>query len=149
WRKRAFRAVVTRLERLALRPGAASRFIAPSSRVRDDLALHFGLRERVRVIPHGTDVETFHPRNRAKWRGPIRCELGLDDDACVALYVGDMQKAMPAAIRAVAKAPGVRLVAVSPTNPAPYQALAAAEGIAPRVHFVPVTETIERYHAAA
>src|SRR5262245_49895887 len=45
WRKRVFRAVVSRLERLALRPGAASRFIAPSARAAEDLAIHCGLRD--------------------------------------------------------------------------------------------------------
>jgi UDP-glucose:(heptosyl)LPS alpha-1,3-glucosyltransferase len=149
WRKRVFRAVVTRLERLALRPGAAARFIAPSARAAEDLAAYFGLHDSVRVIRHGVDTELFHPRNRPVWRGPIREELGLATDDCVALYVGDPQKALPAAIRALAKSPGVRLVAVSKSDPMPYATLATSEGVAARVRFVAGTEHVERYYAAA
>jgi glycosyltransferase involved in cell wall biosynthesis len=149
WRKRVFRSVVTRLDRLVMRPGAAVRFIAPSARVRDDMAEHYGLAAQTRVVRHGTDTETFHPRNRAAARGPVRAELGLGPGACAALFVGDLQKAMPAAVRALAKAPGVTLVAVSRTEPAPYAALAAAEGVADRVRFVPATAAVARYYAAA
>jgi UDP-glucose:(heptosyl)LPS alpha-1,3-glucosyltransferase len=149
WRKRVFRAVVTRLDRLVMRPGAAARFIAPSSRVKADLREHYGLNEQVRVVYHGTDTEQFHPRNVAAWRGPVRADLGLKDTDCVALYVGDLQKAMPAAVRAVAKVPGVTLVAVSRSDPAPYAALAAELGVTGRVKFVPPTGHVERFYAAA
>ncbi|MDB5311170.1 MAG: hypothetical protein JWO38_5372 [Gemmataceae bacterium] len=149
WRKRVFRAVVTRLERLVMRPGAAARFIVPSARVRADLAAYYRLGDRVRVVYHGTDTEAFHPRNRARWREPVRAELGLLPADRVALYVGDLQKAMPAAVRALARAPGVKLVAVSRTDPAPYAALAAAEGVTDRVRFVPPTVEVAKYYAAA
>jgi len=149
WRKRVFRAVVTRLDRLVMRPGAAARFIAPSARVKDDLAEYYGLTDRVRVVHHGTDTEAFHPRNRGKWRDAVRAELGLAPTNCAALYVGDLQKAMPAAVRAVARVPGVRLVAVSRSDPAPYAALAASEGVADRVVFAPFSAEVARYYAAA
>lgn len=149
WRKRVFRAVVTRLDRLVMRPGAAVRFIAPSARAKEDLAVHHRLTDRVRVVYHGTDTEAFHPRNRGKWRDAVRAELGLAPADVAALYVGDLQKAMPAALRAVAAVPGVRLVAVSKSDPAPYRADAVGLGIAERVLFVPPTAEVARYHAAA
>jgi UDP-glucose:(heptosyl)LPS alpha-1,3-glucosyltransferase len=149
WRKRVFRSVVTRLERWLMSPGSAGRFIAPSQRVRDDLATHLGVRDKVNVIYHGTDTEAFHPLNRAKWRRPIRSELGLGLDECVALYVGDLQKGMPAAIRALARAPSVRLVSVSNSDPRPYAALAASAGVAERVKFIPAVADIAPYYAAA
>jgi UDP-glucose:(heptosyl)LPS alpha-1,3-glucosyltransferase len=149
WRKRLFHALVSRLERLAFRPGAARRFIAVSQRLRHDLEAHYGCRDRVRVIPHGVDTETFHPRNRAPWRPAVRRDVGLPESACAALYVGDMQKGMPAAVRAVARVPGVHLVAVSRSPADPYRALAQQEGIADRVHFRPPTAQVERYYAAA
>jgi glycosyltransferase involved in cell wall biosynthesis len=149
WRKRVFRAVVTPLERLAFRPGAAARVIAPSARVCNDLTTHFGLNGRVRVVPHGTDPEAFHPRNRAVWRDAIRAGLGLDTSDVVALYVGDLQKAMPAAVRALALVPDVSLVAVSRTDPVAYRAQAAVSGVANRIYFVPPTTSIARYYAAA
>jgi UDP-glucose:(heptosyl)LPS alpha-1,3-glucosyltransferase len=149
WRKRLFRAVVGRLERLAFRPAAAARFIAISDRIRDDLRRFYGLDERVRVIHHGVDTETFHPRNRAAWRGAVRRELGLSESDCVALYVGDLQKAGEPAIRAVARAPGVRLVMVSRTDPMPFVGLAKDLNTGDRVRFVPFDKAIERYYAAA
>jgi UDP-glucose:(heptosyl)LPS alpha-1,3-glucosyltransferase len=149
WRKRVFRAIVTRLDRLVLRPGAAARFIAPSRRVSEDLADHYSLGNRVRVVYHGTDIETFHPRNRLKWRAAVRAELGFAANECVALYVGDMQKAMPAAVRALAHVADVKLVAVSRTEPAAYKALAAEAGVGARVLFVAPSREISRYYAAA
>lgn len=149
WRKRVFRAVVTRLDRLVLRPGGAARFIAPSARVKADLAEHHGLNGTVRVVYHGTDTEAFHPRNHARWRATVRAELGLAPGGVAALYVGDLQKALPAALRAVAAVPGVRLVAVSKSDPAAYRADAAALGVADRVTFAPPTAEVARYYAAA
>jgi UDP-glucose:(heptosyl)LPS alpha-1,3-glucosyltransferase len=149
WRKRLFHGVVSRLERLAFRPGAGRRVIAVSQRVQDDLAAHYGCRDRVTVIPHGVDTETFHPRNRARWRQEVRREAGVPEDACVALYVGDLQKAMPAAIRAVARVPSVRLVAVSRSPADPYRELAREAGVADRAHFLPPTDQVERCYAAA
>jgi UDP-glucose:(heptosyl)LPS alpha-1,3-glucosyltransferase len=149
WRKGLFRAIITRAERLVMRPGGARQFIAPSSRVKEDLATYYGLTDRIRIVHHGTDAEVFHPRNREKWREPVRAELGLASDDIVALYVGDMQKATPATLRAVARVPGVKLVSVSKTRPDPYRALAAAEGVADRVRFVAASREIARYYAAA
>jgi UDP-glucose:(heptosyl)LPS alpha-1,3-glucosyltransferase len=149
WRKRVFRAVVGRLEQFGLRPASAVRFIAPSTRVKDDLAAYYRLTERVRVIHHGIDTETFHPRNRARWRDSVRGELGLTPSDCAALYVGDLQKAMPAAVRTLTHVPEVKLIVVSRSDPALYAALAQAEGVAERVRFVAATTEVARYYAAA
>jgi glycosyltransferase involved in cell wall biosynthesis len=149
WRKRVFRAVVTRLDRLVMRPGAAARYIAPSGRVRDELAAYYGLDSQIRVVHHGTDTKTFHPTNRDRWRRPVRTELGLTETDCVALYVGDMQKAFPVAIQALTATTRVKLVVVSRTDPAPYVALAAGAGVAGRVRFVSLRRDIARYYAAA
>jgi UDP-glucose:(heptosyl)LPS alpha-1,3-glucosyltransferase len=149
WRKRVFRAIVTRAERLALRPRAARRFIAVSDRVREDLAHHHRLTDRVRVIPHGVDGETFHPRNRDRWRGEVRAGLGLAAEEFVALYVGDWQKAGPALVAALAGVPGAKLAVVTRSAPAAIAREAAAAGVAGRVVVVPPTPRVERYYAAA
>ncbi len=117
--------------------------------MREDLRRHYGREDGVRVIHHGVDTETFHPRNRAAWRSAVRDRIGLSDDACVALYVGDCQKALPAAVRALARAPGVHLVAVSGSASGPYRPLIAREGVSDRVHLLPATGRVERYYAAA
>jgi UDP-glucose:(heptosyl)LPS alpha-1,3-glucosyltransferase len=149
WRKRVFRMLVSRLDRLVMRPRAAARFIAPSARVGGELCRHYRLADRVRVVRHGTDTDAFHPRNRARWRASVRAELGLRESDFMALYVGDLQKGMPAAIRAVARTAGVQLVAVTRSDSRPYALLAAAERVADRSRFLPATASIEPYYAAA
>ncbi len=149
WRKRLYHALVMPLERLTFRRDMAARFIAVSRRMREDLAAHYGCTERVRVIHHGVDTELFHPGNRAVWRGKVRRQLGLSEGDVVALYVGDLQKAFPAAVRGVARVNGLHLAAVSRSSVEPYRALIAEHGIADRVHFIPSTGTVERYYAAA
>jgi len=149
WRKRAFEAVVSRLDRLAMKPAAAKAFIAPSERVLQDLAHAYRLNGQVRVIPHGTDIELFHPRNKQTWRTSIRRQHGFADDQIVALYVGDLQKAMPAMLEALAKTVDVTIAAVTRSDVAPFAALAASEGVANRIKFLPPTVHVERYYAAA
>jgi len=149
WRKRVVRALVTPLERLVMRPRAAARFIAPSERVRDELHRYYRLTDRVHVVRHGTDTEAFNPRNRALSRGAVRTELGLHESDFLALYVGDLQKAMPAAMRALARAADIQLVAVTRSDPGPYARLAEAEGVGDRTRFVPATANIGPYYAAA
>ena len=65
------------------------------------------------------------------------------------LYVGDLQKAFPAAVRGVARVPGLHLAAVSRSPVAAYQVLIQELGIADRVHLLPASENVERYYAAA
>jgi UDP-glucose:(heptosyl)LPS alpha-1,3-glucosyltransferase len=149
WRKRVFRAVVTRAERLAFRRRAARRFIAVSERVRGDLARHYGLTDRVRVIPHGVDAETFTPRNRDRWRAEVRAELGLAAGEFVALYVGDWQKAGPPLVAALAGVPGTKLAVVTRSAPAAIARGATAAGVAGRVVVIPPTRRVERYYAGA
>src|SRR5262249_2640282 len=76
-------------------------------------------------------------------------QVGLADDVPVALYVGDLQKALPAAVRGVARVPGLHLVAVSRSPVGPYQDLIRGEGVANRVHLLPGTDRVERFYAAA
>jgi UDP-glucose:(heptosyl)LPS alpha-1,3-glucosyltransferase len=148
WRKRMFRAVTTRLEQLAYRERSAKAFIAVSERARQDLEEHHRLR-RVRVIHHGVDVETFHPRNRLRWRADVRAALGLGDSEFVALYVGDWQKAGAPLLASLAHTPHVRLVVVTRTATKEILQAAASLGVADRLMLAPPTSHIERWYAAA
>jgi UDP-glucose:(heptosyl)LPS alpha-1,3-glucosyltransferase len=149
WKQRLFLWLITPLERRALCQARTRRVIAISERIRADLAEYFGREEGVRLVYHGVDLETFHPRNRAKYRDVVRAELNLPSAACFALFVGFLAKGAAVAIRAVARVPGVHLVLVSGSDQKADRAVAAAEGVSDRVTFAPFTNSIERYFAAA
>jgi UDP-glucose:(heptosyl)LPS alpha-1,3-glucosyltransferase len=149
WRQRIFRALIERLEHRALCQPATRRVVAVSERVKDDLARHYGRKSEVDVVYHGTDVETFHPDNRDRFRRPVRADLGIADDAFVALYIGDLKKGAAAAIRAAARTPGVILLILTASRSIAAKRLAAAEGVGDRVLFVPHSKGVERFYAAA
>jgi UDP-glucose:(heptosyl)LPS alpha-1,3-glucosyltransferase len=149
WRQRLNQWLITPLERRALAQTATKRVIAISERIRADLAEHFGRRDGVRLVYHGVDLETFHPRNRGLYRNEICARLHLSPTACIALFVGYLPKGASVAIRAVARTPGVHLLLISNADCRAAQAVAQVEGIADRVTFVPYTRAIERYFAAA
>ena len=149
WRQRLNRWLITPFERRALCQPATRRVIAISERIRTDLAEHFRRADGVRLVYHGVDLETFHPRNRARYRDEIRADLNLPASTCLALFVGYLPKGAAVAIRAIAKVPGVHLLLVSSSDARADQALAEAEGVSDRVTFLPFTRTIERCFAAA
>jgi UDP-glucose:(heptosyl)LPS alpha-1,3-glucosyltransferase len=149
WRKRLFYAVADLFDSYTFSRPRSQRLIAVSARLSSDIHRYYGRTAGVRVIHHGVDTETFHPRNRERWRMEIRHQLGLNDDTPLALYVGDYQKALPAAVRGVARVSGLHLAAVSRSPIEPYQPLIRSEGVADRVHLVPGTPNVERYYAAA
>jgi UDP-glucose:(heptosyl)LPS alpha-1,3-glucosyltransferase len=149
WRKRLFHRLAGWLEGRTYSPAATRRVIAVAQHVESDLRRHNGSMAPIRVIHHGVDGETFHPRNRELWRGTIRKQLDLPDDVLVALYVGDYQKGLEPAIRAVARVSGLILVGVARSPTAPYQSLIVSEGVTNRVRLLPATPQIEQYYAAA
>ncbi len=149
WRHRIAKWLVTPLERRALCRPRTRRVIAISERNREDLARFYGRTAGVPVIYHGIDLEAFHPRNRAELRAAVRAELGVPDDAPLALFVGNLQKGAAAAIKAVARVPGVWLALVSGSDARADRAVAAAEGVAGRTVFAPRSRQVARYFAAA
>lgn len=149
WRKRVFRALATAAERFVYRPVAARRFIAVSERVRRDLKQYHDLDDKVRVVYHGTDLQRFHPRNRAQWREPLRRQLGLADSEVAAIYVGDWQKAGAGLVGSLALVPQVKLIVVTRTPESMVRAEARAAGVEDRLLFLPPTDEIQRYYAAA
>jgi UDP-glucose:(heptosyl)LPS alpha-1,3-glucosyltransferase len=149
WRQRLSRTLITPLERLALAKRSTRRVIAISELIRRDLACYFGRGDGVRVIYHGVDTDTFHPRKTSECRDRLRSEVGLAPGECMALYVGNLQKGAAAAIRATARVQRVRLVLVSGSNQDADRAVARAEGVTDRVVFRRSSKHVERYFAAA
>jgi UDP-glucose:(heptosyl)LPS alpha-1,3-glucosyltransferase len=149
WKQWLARLLITPLERRALCGRGTRRVIAISEGVRADLARYFRRADGVRLIYHGVDLDTFHPRNRPRYRDEVRASLGIDPASCLALFVGNLQKGAAAAIRAVARVPGVRLLLVSGSDAAADRAVAEAESVADRVLFAAHSKQVERYYAAA
>jgi UDP-glucose:(heptosyl)LPS alpha-1,3-glucosyltransferase len=148
-RKRIFRAIVSRIESRAYRADAARTFIAISERTRSDLARHYGLRTGVQVLHHGIDTAVFNPAQRTAHRDTIRREHAIAADACVALYVGDWQKAGRSLLDALAQSAGVSLLVVTKSDPTAVHADIVACGQSDRVTVVTATRAIEAYYAAA
>ncbi len=149
WRKRVFHSMASWFERGAYSGHGTQRVIAVSHRVAADLEHYYRPTAPIRVIHHGVDTETFHPRNRAIWRQTIRQEIGVDDTTPLALYVGDYQKGLTPTIQAVRRVPGLHLAGVARSPTEPYRSLIQSEGVADRVHLLPATSHVERYYAAA
>jgi UDP-glucose:(heptosyl)LPS alpha-1,3-glucosyltransferase len=148
-RKRVFRWIAERLERQAFHPKAANAFIAVSHKLKRELAQYHDLTDQVTAIHHGIDCETFHPDNRSRFRNAVRSEVSLDDSQCVALYVGDWQKAGTTLVRAIAATTNVHLMVVTKTPRAIVEQEIHAADLSKRVTLVPSTRQIERYYAAA
>lgn len=149
WRQRLTRAIVTPLERYALVKPSTRRVIGISEQTRGDLSRYYRRTAGVRVVYHGIDLDSFHPRNQALHRDAVRAEFGVPPEAFLALFVGNLQKGAAAAIRAVARVPGIQLALVSSSDTTSDRAIAVAEGVANLVRFLPARSDVHRCFAAA
>lgn len=124
-------------DRLMLRGLRARRYVAVSNRVVGELERLHGIpRDRISVIPNGTDIARFSPD------GPMAglreaCGIGAGDT--MLLFVGHEfeRKGLKYAIAALCH-PGcarAHLVAVGAGDIARYTAMAKAMGVGERVHF--------------
>lgn len=148
WRQRAFERVVTTVERAVYQRSPGAEVIAISNQLKRELAEYYGRRDGVVVIHHGVDTALFSPPTEAG-RIAFRRELALPQDVVVALFIGDLRKGGASALDATARAPGVHLVLVSRSDPAPYVDRARILGISDRVAFRPAVATVEKYYQAA
>lgn len=124
-------------DRLMLRGLRARRYVAVSNRVVGELERFHGIpRERITVIPNGTDIARFSPD------GPVaglRDAFGIGAAETLLLFVGHEfdRKGLTHAIAALCH-PGcehAHLVAVGAGDVAHYAALAQTMGVRERVHF--------------
>ena len=118
--------------------------IAPSEKVRREIAESYGRTEGVFVVPHGFPAPGPGPD-----RALARQRFGLDAGAFVALYVGDGRKGLAPAVEALVSAPGAQLVVVSRSGLEPYRALAERRGVAGRVRWSSGEHPVADAYAAA
>jgi UDP-glucose:(heptosyl)LPS alpha-1,3-glucosyltransferase len=149
WKERFFDSVVTRIERWLYRREAGRPLIAISRRVQEDLVRFYTCKQAIRVIPHGVDTREFDVSRREPWRAEIRARLALNEETFCALWVGDLRKGVKTAIAAVAQNPGQVLLAVSRTGPDEFRKWSGHLGASVRVVFIPPTNEIAKFYAAA
>ncbi len=136
----------------------ARRVIAPSAKVRQEIARAYGRSDGVTVVHHGFP-EAAGAADRPSHGGPgstpgvsrgrARQALGLPADATIALFVGDWRKGFDVALAAVGQTPGVRLAVVSHSAVGPMRSRAAAAGVLDRVHWMGELPSAEIAYEAA
>jgi UDP-glucose:(heptosyl)LPS alpha-1,3-glucosyltransferase len=149
WKERVFDLIVTSIERWLYTRQPGRPLIATSRRVQDDLVRFYGCSQAFHVIPHGVDTEEFDVSRRKLWRDEIRARLGLDDERFCALWVGDLRKGVKTAIQAVAQTPGQLLIVVSGNDTTEFRDWGERCGAGGRILFVPFTNEIAKFYAAA
>ena len=123
----------------------ARAILAPSAKVRDEIAECYGRREGVSVVPHGFSLPPGPLPSRADARG----RLGLDASAFVALYIGDPRKGLAPALDALVATPSAQLLVVSRAAPGPSRATAERLGVSARLHWpAGPTPVLDAYAAA-
>lgn len=143
WGERVFGRFVERRE-AALYGAGCRRVIAPSHKIRGELAHYYGRIEGTDVVPHG-----FPSGTAVRDRALARSSFGVRNASCVTLYVGDARKGLRCALEAVASVPGVELLVVGYSSTGPYRRRAQALGIDDRVHWVGPLSDMEPAYAAA
>lgn len=128
-RERVFAGLVCPVEAAFYRQRRAAHAIAVSARVAEELARHYGWRRPLSVLHHGIDTAMFRPAVDEGERGRCRARYGVGADERMWLFVGEATKGLATVIEVLRDFPGVRLLAVTRSDPGPYAARARALGV--------------------
>lgn len=132
------------------RPWRTRALCAVSEGLASELRAQFpGMAARVRTVPNGVDTSEFHPDPEARTR--VRAELGIEDNARLALFAGGdwERKGLRHAVDALVRAPGWHLVVAGDGDRAELTARARGEGTHNRLHFLGAVEHMGPVYAAA
>jgi glycosyltransferase involved in cell wall biosynthesis len=147
-------AVAARLSRAGewwcYRPGRTRLLSAVSEGVASELREQFPrMAARVRTVPNGVDSSVFRPDPAV--RPGLRCELGIDDRAPLALFVGGDwgRKGLRYAVDALTSAPGWHLAIAGDGDRDELSARARASGTETRLHFLGSVGDMAPVYAAA
>ena len=126
------------------------RYVAVSSRVRQELMEHYNVpSDRIAVIPNGIDLKRFSPR--PDLGREVRAEFGIPDDARLVLFVSHEfgRKGLAHVIEALEDCndPDFWLLVVGSDNPEPYRRMARRTGR--RMVFAGERRDMERLYPAA
>jgi UDP-glucose:(heptosyl)LPS alpha-1,3-glucosyltransferase len=140
-------------EKYCLTKSSTRRIIAVSYQVKSEIEREYGVDpDKTIVIPHGVDVETFHPGHRARWRVLVRDRLGLGHNEFVALFVGAdyHRKGLIPLLQAVQRVgPALKILAVGVKRDATLARILEDNGLASLVRFVSHCTDIAPLYAAA
>lgn len=145
--------LVLSLERSMFAPGNYKKIVAISEMVKHNIQKHYEVPdEDIIVIYNGVNLEKFHPRNREKYREPVRQKLHVPDHALLLMYVGSgfERKGLKFLFQSLAflEKADWRLLAVGKGNWKRYLAFAPEEVRDKIIRMEPVND-IETYYAAA
>jgi UDP-glucose:(heptosyl)LPS alpha-1,3-glucosyltransferase len=127
--------------------------VAYSGKTAERLVRFYGQREELPVVYMGVDTEQFHPQQRTNLRTSVRRALGLPDDACVLLLIGNAwhNKGLSTLLEAVGILGHLHIwvCVVGNDLATPYHRIAEEYGLRQRVLFLPPRPDVEFYYAAA
>jgi len=146
---RLFPSLVNPWEAAFYRQRRAQHVIAISRQVAGEIQECYGWRRPLSVIHHGVDSTVFRPPQDAAERRAERERYGLDPEGWVWLFVGEAVKGLRGAIEQLPNFPSARLLAISRSNGASYEALAADLGVKDRFRFWGPEKEIWRSYRAA
>ena len=124
--------------------------VAVSERTADELRASYPSRsDAIAVIENGIDTKRFAPDPES--RRDVRREVGVADDASLALFVGSewLRKGLLIAVEALTEAPSWHLLVVGRGDESELAAIADRRGVSGRVHLVGESAKPERYYAGA
>jgi UDP-glucose:(heptosyl)LPS alpha-1,3-glucosyltransferase len=130
------------------------RIVAIAEAGRREIASLYGVEsDRLSVVYNGVDLERFHPKNRAMYRGGARAEAGIPAGAFTVLFVGSgfARKGLATAVQAFAAFSdrSSRLVVLGKGDAREYQDLALRLGVGERVVWLGARDDSERWYAGA
>lgn len=141
------------IEKYCMSKKSTRRIIAVSRKVKAEIEREYGIDPRNVVVIHdGVDLEAFHPRNRARWRAPIRDSLGLGHDEFVVVFVGGEYrlKGLGPLLEAALRISGaVKVLAVGVKRDAALRRLVNQSRVANLVTFVEHSSDMPSLYAAA
>ena len=151
------RALLGSLERQVIADPSV-RCLALSDMVAREFADHYGRRDGVQTIYNAADLPQCDPDDWAHWRQELRYRMGIGqgDTVFISIATNFSLKGMDHTIRAFARwchssvpSKEARLIVVGREVVEGYQRLAAMRDVGNKVLFIPPTNEIMRYYAAA
>ena len=127
-------------------------YLAGVSGIVAQLGTHFGRYDAVSV-PNGVDVKRFEPQARLQRRSVARATFQLSPETFVLLLIGNdwRKKGVQTLIEALDKCRDLRiqLLVVGRDDVKPFEATIRRLGIPDRVRFLPPSEDVMQFYAAA